>query len=152
MGLDKKRQRLITDWIEQYLIFHHEVVRIKHNRAKRSVHNKAQLGLLFMLSHHQPTTIGELADLTHTTSGAASQLIDNLVKQGLVKREMDEKDRRIARISLSAAGQRQCQLQRDAKIAEVCWLFDDMTDAELSNLVAVQKKLADKIKQYRRGK
>lgn len=147
--MDKRRHQLITEWLEQYLAFHHEVVRIKHSRAKRSVHNKAQLGLLFLLNHHQPMTIGELAEQTHTTSGAVSQLIDNLVKQGLVVRHEDKTDRRIARVSLSATGQRQCQLQREAKIAEVSWLFDDLSDEELARLVETQKKLAHKIKQYR---
>ncbi len=149
---DKKRRELITAWIEQYLVFHHEVVRIKRNHSPKTVHNKAQMGLLFILHYQDNLTIGELAELTHTTSGAVSQLIDNLVKQGFVRRENDQKDRRIVRICLTDSGQYQYQVQRDAKIAAMSWLFDDLTDLELVNMVAIQGKLLTKIKQYRKEK
>lgn len=49
---------------------------------------------LSILLQEKKMTAGELAELTHLTTGAVTGLIDRLEKKGLVRRERDKSDRR----------------------------------------------------------
>lgn len=50
-------------------------------------------------------TLGELSDLIGTGLPATSRLIDRMTERGLVTRSRDAKDKRIARIVVTEAGQ-----------------------------------------------
>lgn len=49
-------------------------------------------------------TAGELATLTHVTSGTMTSRLDRLVSRGLVTRHQDPADGRLVRVRLTAAG------------------------------------------------
>ena len=49
-------------------------------------------------------SVKEIAERLGVTQGAASQIIDKLVRKGPLERVPDEKDRRCVRITLSKAG------------------------------------------------
>jgi DNA-binding MarR family transcriptional regulator len=49
-------------------------------------------------------TAGELAALTHVTSGTMTSRLDRLVARGLVTRRQDPADGRLVRVRLTAAG------------------------------------------------
>jgi DNA-binding MarR family transcriptional regulator len=51
-------------------------------------------------------TAGELAALTHVTSGTMTSRLDGLVGRGLVSRHSDPADRRLVRVRLTKAGRR----------------------------------------------
>lgn len=52
---------------------------------------------------------GELAQQCLLTPPAATELIESLVREGLVRREDDPSDRRVVRVSLTPAGRRQVE-------------------------------------------
>lgn len=65
----------------------------------------SQAKSLFVLSQHPvPIPIHELADALRLSVGATGRNVEQLVQHGFVDRQEDEADRRIKRISLTAAG------------------------------------------------
>lgn len=74
----------------------------------------AQVGMLFMLSYHQDASVNQIADFLGITKSAVTQLLEPLVDKSLVTRRSDPKDKRIARLSLSAKGK--SQISKIAKL------------------------------------
>jgi MarR family 2-MHQ and catechol resistance regulon transcriptional repressor len=64
----------------------------------------SQFGVLEALFHLGPLSQRELAQKILKSGGNVTMVIDNLEKRGLVKRQRDEKDRRLYRISLTPQG------------------------------------------------
>lgn len=61
-----------------------------------------QREILILLSQRQQWTIGEIAALLGVSSAAASKCVDRLERKKLVKRQVDEWDRRNVLVSLTA--------------------------------------------------
>jgi DNA-binding MarR family transcriptional regulator len=84
-------------------------------------------------------TAGELATLTHVTSGTMTSRLDRLVSRGLVTRHADPKDGRLVRVRLTDAGRERV----DAAFAELL----GSEQALLGNLdVDRQAALADALR------
>ena len=64
-----------------------------------------QREILTLLSQRQQWTIGEIASLLGVSSAAASKCVDRLERKKLVKRRIDEWDRRNVLVSLTAISQ-----------------------------------------------
>src|SRR5207244_3226213 len=63
-----------------------------------------QLGALLLLDAEGERTIGEMAAELGRSVSAASRLLDQLVRRGLVTRREDEHDRRAKRLAITEAG------------------------------------------------
>jgi MarR family 2-MHQ and catechol resistance regulon transcriptional repressor len=77
-------------------------------RAGRSVAavglTPSQFGVLETLYHLGPLMVGQLAQKHLKSPNNFTTVVDNLEKQGLVRRERDSKDRRAVRVHLTEAG------------------------------------------------
>jgi DNA-binding MarR family transcriptional regulator len=62
-------------------------------------------------------TAGELAALTHVTSGTMTSRLDGLVNRGLVSRHSDPSDGRLVRVRLTKAGRRRVDAAFEALLA-----------------------------------
>jgi DNA-binding MarR family transcriptional regulator len=75
-----------------------------------------QLITLHILHDHGSRSISELAKCTNLSCAATSHLVERLVRQGLVERTEDDKDRRQKSVSPSALGVKLMnQLSRERK-------------------------------------
>jgi DNA-binding MarR family transcriptional regulator len=74
--------------------------------ARQSGLSLSHLGAIFHIHRIGSCGVTEIGDHLGVTSGAASQMIDRLVEQGLVLRTEDSADRRVKRIELSSQGER----------------------------------------------
>ncbi len=63
-----------------------------------------QLGVLEAVMHLGPLTQRELGRKVLTSAGNLSDVVDKLVRRGLVRRVRDPNDRRLARVELTDAG------------------------------------------------
>ena len=69
---------------------------------------RPHVGILFLIVRKNgKVSVKELAEHFNITSGAITQLIDNLVDKKLVKREEDGLDRRMLNISLTAKAEKE---------------------------------------------
>lgn len=67
----------------------------------------AQVELLQSLAEHAPARVGDLAVRLRLAPSTVSGLISQMISSGLVERGTDPRDRRVAVVALSEAGQRQ---------------------------------------------
>lgn len=78
------------------------IIEVEKKRVKVSMHQRE---ILLLLSQHNQVTIGELASLLGVNSAAATKNVQRLEQKQLVKRLVDEWDRRRVLISLTNDGQ-----------------------------------------------
>lgn len=88
-----------------------DIMMILHKRifnpsiiAKRSKISPAQLGIMFTLLRIENPSVSQLAKLLRISKPNMTPLLDSLIELGYIKRDRDEKDRRILRISLTKEG------------------------------------------------
>src|SRR5438128_1296896 len=112
-----------TDLIKQFLESWSQGYRAMVSNRDRSFSllglNRAQVELLFFLSHNQDVTIKDIAANLNTTSSAATQLVTGLVTDKLAARVGDTADRRSVRIHLTKAGQDRLLACQKSKIEYV---------------------------------
>lgn len=69
--------------------------------AKEFGFTAPQLGVIFHLYMMPSITLNELSDHMSLTKSTVSGIVDRLAKQGVVKREIPEDNRRIVKLSIS---------------------------------------------------
>jgi MarR family transcriptional regulator for hemolysin len=93
------------------------------------------------LKAHPGITIGQLARELHTSSPAATQLVERLVRAGLVERRADADDRRVSRLFLSTAGKRATDTFPPAVRRRMRKVFSDVPEEDLRQALRVFSKL-----------
>ncbi|MGI6659783.1 MAG: MarR family winged helix-turn-helix transcriptional regulator [Dethiobacteraceae bacterium] len=69
-----------------------------------------QINALLVLFMQDGRTMGELSSEIYLAESAATRLVDRLVKLNLVKRQGDERDRRVVRVFLTSYGKQLASL------------------------------------------
>ena len=64
----------------------------------------SQYGVLDILFHLGPLPLGQIAEKILKSEGNMTTVVDNLERRGLVRRERNERDRRVVTLSLTEAG------------------------------------------------
>lgn len=70
----------------------------------------SQMGALLVLYLHDNLTMGQLSAEIYLAESAATRLVNRLVKLNLVKRQGDENDRRLVRVTLTSYGRELARL------------------------------------------
>ena len=70
----------------------------------------SQFGVLETLYHLGPLMVGQLAQKHLKSPNNFTTVVDNLEKQGLVRRERDQEDRRVVMVHLTDVGR--CRIER----------------------------------------
>jgi len=81
-----------------------------------------------------PITLGQLAACERVTPPSVTRMVATLEGLGLVRREPDATDRRVARVSLTAAGLRVVQRARTRKTAYLARRLGRLDEGELGAL------------------
>ena len=79
-----------------------------------------------------PITLGQLAACERVTPPSVTRMVASLEELGLVRREADPADRRIARVSLTAEGKRTVQRTRTRKTAYLAKRLRRLDESELA--------------------
>jgi DNA-binding MarR family transcriptional regulator len=79
-----------------------------------------------------PITLGQLARCERVTPPSVTRMAASLERLGLVRREADPADRRIARVSLTAEGRRTVQRTRTRKTAYLAKKLRKLDQSELA--------------------
>ncbi|MGM0828576.1 MAG: MarR family winged helix-turn-helix transcriptional regulator [Bacillota bacterium] len=104
-----------------------------------------QFYILYLLSESEGTKSTELADRLDVKPSAITVMIDRLLKNDFVTRERDEKDRRIVKLDLTAAG-REVFEKAKAKRREIFSRYLAFLDEEdVNQLVMIYEKLASAV-------
>jgi DNA-binding MarR family transcriptional regulator len=99
--------------------------------------------LLAEVLRMQPVRLAELARAVGISQGTASTLVDALVREGLVARNVDDNDRRAVRLTTTPTGTAQARswLGDYVRVAED--IFSSLTAAEQRTLTHLLSRLAD---------
>ena len=77
----------------------------------------SQLSALSSVDRLGPITLGELATVERVQPPSMTRIVTGLEEAGLVVRKVDERDRRVARVETTVAGQRFLERSRGRKNA-----------------------------------
>lgn len=100
-----------------------------------------QFGILETLLHLGPLCQHELGAKLLSSKPNISAVLDNLERDGLVKREREQADRRSVRVHLTAAGKRRIEKAFPLFVAHLRQAFAGLDAAELEELGRLNKKM-----------
>jgi DNA-binding MarR family transcriptional regulator len=119
--------------------------------ARESGLSISHFGAIFYIYRTGSCGVTEIADQLGVTSAAASQMLERLVKQGVVLRTEDPGDRRVKRIMLTDKGRR---ILDEAIQARQSWfeeLAHSLSPSEKDSVVTALKLLIGKVNQMTAG-
>lgn len=95
----------------------------------------------------EEASISYLSKELGITSSAVTQTVETLEKKKLVKRTHKSSDKRIVSVMLLEKGEECLGLLLHERYRLINTLLDDFTDAELSQLITLHKKMRDSVKE-----
>ena len=101
----------------------------------------SQFAVLEALYHLGPMTAGEVSQKVLKSGSNMTLVIDNLERDGLVRRERDAQDRRVIRVHLTEAGSHKLEDVVPGHIAALVEEFSVLSASEQETLGALCKKL-----------
>ena len=101
----------------------------------------SQFGVLETLYHLGPMCQSEIGGKLLRSGGNITLVIDNLEKQGLVRRDRDLEDRRMVIVSLTPAGEQRIAQIFPRHLAMIVQEMNTLTAEELDTLGTLCKKL-----------
>ncbi len=110
----------------------------------------AQAEALFCIWHDKKITVSNLAQSLTVTPGAATQLVEALVRLGLVEREADPTDKRVTKLRLSPAGQKNVRTMKQHKLVKITQVLSVLDDQELKTLTMLLKKVSQSVQNRER--
>jgi DNA-binding MarR family transcriptional regulator len=116
------RVELIKDFLASARVFARSVRDVVEEELMREMAGKqisfAQMRLLFLISHAEAPTIGDVGVFLRISKAGASKIVEQLVRRRLIERVEIEGDRRSRKLYLTEAGR---QLMRDYERARDNW-------------------------------
>ena len=100
-----------------------------------------QLRVLFLLRTEDGASAGAMAESLRVTPSTLTRIVDRLVRQGLVQRETDDRDRRLVRHYVSTRGASTVEeLERSGR-ARMNEVMDRLSAPQLERLVLALEDL-----------
>jgi DNA-binding MarR family transcriptional regulator len=103
--------------------------------------SRAQVGMLYMLHYHHGASMKKIADYLDVTKSAVTQLVEPLIEKGLVIRQADPKDRRVAVLSLSTKGHKAVRDINQKKMLGIRSALDSLSDKDLGTMATLHAKM-----------
>lgn len=101
----------------------------------------SQFGVLEALHHLGPLSQRQLADKILRSSGNLTMVIDNLERDGLVRRERDQSDKRVIRVQLTDKGHELIWRVLPRHVQGIREVFAALEPGELQHLSHLTRKL-----------
>lgn len=102
---------------------------------------ESQLGVLEALHHLGPLSQGQLSGKLLKSGSNLTTVVDNLERDGLVRRERDSTDRRVQIVELTREGARLIERVLPSHVDRVVQCFAALTANEQESLARLCKKL-----------
>jgi DNA-binding MarR family transcriptional regulator len=109
------------------------LARVLRQKAQDSI-TPSQLSALVSIEREGPVTLGALAGLESVQPPTMTRIVAGLEEQGLVQREVDQTDRRIARVRMTSQGRKLLERNRSRKTAYLASRMRGLTAEELEVL------------------
>jgi len=120
----------------------HNVHKREYRTIKAGGLTVSQFAVLEILYHKGDLRVCEIMEKILTTGGNMTVVIDNLVKENLVERCSDPKDRRVNLISITEKGRNLISEIFPKHLENINDIFSILTSEEKKNLIKLVKKLS----------
>jgi len=110
----------------------------------------AQLKSLFIIANREETNFKMLARDLGVTSGNVTGIVDRLVEQGLVSRNVDREDRRVIRLLATEKGQELLDNLMETQSAHMSRILARLNPEELDSLFRGLSGLFRALKEHRK--
>ena len=110
--------------------------------------SRPQAVLMFFISHKPDCGIKDIAEVMNFSSSAATQMVEGLVAQGLLSREMHPKDRRSVIIKLSRKGQQRFNQFKKIHFQYMQKLLSGLSDQEMNVLINLPIKMSKQLQAF----
>lgn len=142
--MEDQKQIRYHDFMEKYM----QLQRImRRNRKNRQKCDAWLLVAIHSISQGKAVMVSQISQKLEVSNAAATQMIDAMVKQGLVERLYDEHDRRITLVKLTADGVTALKFGFEQTTLYLDGLFDYLGEEDTDNLM----RLIDKMLVYTLG-
>lgn len=101
----KPQESIISLWMDVGRMLQQHMMSMFKDKAV----NPLQLHAVHLIMEHPGMTMKEFAGYLHVTSPSATSLVNRLVKQKLVIRKADPRNRKLVRLHVGAAGSKKVQ-------------------------------------------
>ena len=108
----------------------------------------AQCHCLLAVEDLEQTTVGALSDYLNLDKSTLSRTVESLGRQGLIDREIDPNDRRIARLFLTESGEKLAEEIHQVNDEYFQRVIDQILKDEQENVVRYLGLFIDAISQY----
>ena len=105
----------------------------------------AQQFALFIISQHEDAGIKEISKMLCTSSSAATQLVNELVRQKLVIRKVNSKDKRALYLTVTIKGKKQIIQAKKTHQKIMSEMFSPLNLKELKQFIALHKEILHNI-------
>ena len=131
----------LVEWSEVYM--HNSMSNFFHY-SKESGLSMSQIGVLFQVLHKGNSAVSGIGEELGITCAAASQMLERLVKQGLILRSEDPSDRRMKQIVLTDKGRQVVQQSIYARQGWFGNLASALSESEKGQVITALNILIDK--------
>lgn len=102
----------------------------------------AQLKSLFFISNCGTTNLGKLAEALKVTSTNTTGIVDRLVKQGMISRSEDPRDRRMLELKATEKGEKLINSLRQRRRGFMFDVLSRLSEAELEDFLRANQIFA----------
>lgn len=102
---------------------------------------KPQTELLYILSRAKEMTIKQIAAAMYITSSAATQMVETLVKEGLLQRSDDPKDRRVVIVRLTSQGKTHFNNFKKSHLSQIDQALRKLSNEDLKQAIRIRRKI-----------
>ena len=123
--------------------FFGEMLKAEHAPADRPEHAfpKGEFGVLVYLSSHKDgASVGELTDYLRVTSGRTASTLNALERKGLVHRQTDSADNRRILVFLTDEGRAQFQAEHDRAVSCMSEFLSRLGETDAKEYIRIMKK------------
>lgn len=100
-----------------------------------------QFSALKFVQGKKDAAVNELGTTLRLSKSSATQLIERLVKTGLIERAADKADRRIIRLSLTSKGEKEVVKMKNRILKKIEKIFSYLPEQDIKELVRIHKTL-----------
>ncbi len=138
------RKKVIEGLLQNIHAMGHKLI-VGYTAKKEIAITPSQGFVLRFVAKNSLANIKAIAEALHITSSAVTQLTDGLVDNGYLVRRGNPDDRRVIDLSLSEKAKKQFKEFEEQGLQKMTELFNVLTDKELTQYAALNKKIADNI-------
>lgn len=110
-----------------------------------------QFATLNFVKEHPNRTVSDLANFMQLSKSSATQMVERLVKAGLIKRLDDRDDRRIIRLDITPLGEKEYEVLHGKMLEKMKVFTSKIPSKDLRELIRINTNLIETLKKEHNG-